>query len=210
MLTMALHALLLTSCGVESILRQADQSYELGEYNEAAARYKKAYSKTEAKQRDKRAERAFKTAECYRRINMNSKAMAAYRNAIRYNYPDSMMYKHMADLQLEKGDYKGAIANYDIYLEYNPTDTTAINGRKACTTAPQWKKSPLQLAAQRILARLWQRGLFAALLHLDTPQGTGRGQKPHHRPEGPRHLLRHQERERQLVETRATRRRGEQ
>lgn len=149
MLTMALHALLLTGCGVESILRQADQSYELGEYNEAAALYKKAYSKTEAKQRDKRAERAFKTAECYRRINMNSKAMAAYRNAIRYNYPDSMMYKHMADLQLEKGDYKGAIANYDIYLEYNPTDTTAINGRKACTTAPQWKKSPTRYTVKK-------------------------------------------------------------
>ena len=76
--------LLLTSCGVESILRQADQSYELGEYNEAAILYKKAYSKTEAKEKEKRAERAFKTAECYRRINMNAKAMASYRNAIRY------------------------------------------------------------------------------------------------------------------------------
>ena len=29
--------LLLTSCGAESILRKADQSYALGEYNEAAA-----------------------------------------------------------------------------------------------------------------------------------------------------------------------------
>ena len=104
--------LLLSSCGVESILRQADQSYALGEYHEAAALYKKAYAKTEAKQKDKRAERAFKTAECYRLINMNAKAMAAYRNAIRYNYPDSMMYKHMADLQLEKGEYKAAIGNY--------------------------------------------------------------------------------------------------
>ena len=125
-LSLIVSLLLLTSCGVESILRQADQSYALGEYNEAAALYKKAYSKTEAKQKDKRAERAFKTAECYRRINMNAKAMAAYRNAIRYNYPDSTMYKHMADLQLEKGEYKTALGNYDIYLEFNPTDTTAI------------------------------------------------------------------------------------
>ena len=103
--------LLLTSCGAESILRKADQSYALGEYNEAAALYKKAYSKTEAKDKAKRAERAFKTAECYRRINMNAKAMAAYRNAIRYNYPDSVMYKHMADLQLQKGEYKAAVQN---------------------------------------------------------------------------------------------------
>ena len=141
--------LLLTSCGAESILRKADQSYALGEYNEAAALYKKAYSKTEAKDKAKRAERAFKTAECYRRINMNAKAMAAYRNAIRYNYPDSVMYKHMADLQLQKGEYKAAVQNYDIYLEYNPTDTTAINGKKACTTAPQWKKNPTRYIVKK-------------------------------------------------------------
>ena len=141
--------LLLTSCGVEGILRKADQSFALGEYNEAAALYKKAYGKTEAKEKDKRAERAFKTAECYRRINMNAKAMASYRNAIRYNYPDSMMYKYMADLQLESGEYKGAISNYDIYLSYNPTDTTAINGRKACITAPQWKKSPTRYVVKK-------------------------------------------------------------
>jgi outer membrane protein OmpA-like peptidoglycan-associated protein len=141
--------LALTGCGAESILRKADQSYALGEYNEAAALYKKAYSKTEAKDKDKRAERAFKTAECYRRINMNAKAMAAYRNAIRYHYPDSVMYKHMADLQLQKGEYKAAIQNYDIYLEYNPTDTTAINGKKACTTAPQWKKNPTRYIVKK-------------------------------------------------------------
>ena len=141
--------LLLTSCGAESILRKADQSYALGEYNEAAALYKKAYSKTEAKDKAKRAERAFKTAECYRRINMNAKAMAAYRNAIRYNYTDSVMYKHMADLQLQKGEYKAAVQNYDIYLEYNPTDTTAINGKKACTTAPQWKKNPTRYIVKK-------------------------------------------------------------
>lgn len=148
LLSLAL-TLALTGCGAESILRKADQSYALGEYNEAAALYKKAYSKTEAKDKDKRAERAFKTAECYRRINMNAKAMAAYRNAIRYHYPDSVMYKHMADLQLQKGEYKAAIQNYDIYLEYNPTDTTAINGQKACTTAPQWKKNPTRYIVKK-------------------------------------------------------------
>ena len=31
--------LLLTSCGVESILRQADQSYELGEYKGGKVKY---------------------------------------------------------------------------------------------------------------------------------------------------------------------------
>ena len=141
--------LLLTSCGAESILRKAEQSYALGEYYEASAMYKKAYAKTDPKEKDRRAERAFKTGECYRRINMNAKALASYRNAIRYGYPDSIIYKHTADLQLQNAEYKAAMANYAIYLEYNPTDTTAINGLKACTTAPQWKKAPTRYIVKK-------------------------------------------------------------
>ena len=106
--------LTLTSCGTESILRKADNSYALGEYYDAAALYKKAYTKTDSKERDKRAERAFKTGECYRRINMNAKALSSYLNAARYGYADSIVYKHMANLQLQKSEYKAAAANYNI------------------------------------------------------------------------------------------------
>ena len=141
--------LLFTSCGSESLVRKAEQSYALGEYYDAAALYKKAYTKTDSKERDKRADRAFKVGECYRRINMNAKALAAYRNAIRYGYPDSVMYKYTADLQLQSGDYKSAITNYTTYLTYCPTDTTAINGLKACATAPQWKKNPTRYIVKK-------------------------------------------------------------
>ena len=141
--------LTLTSCGTESILRKADNSYALGEYYDAAALYKKAYTKTDSKERDKRAERAFKTGECYRRINMNAKALSSYLNAARYGYADSIVYKHMANLQLQKSEYKAAAANYNIYLSYCPTDTTAINGLNACTSAPQWKKSPTRYIVKK-------------------------------------------------------------
>ena len=56
--------LLLTSCGTESVLRKAEQSYALGEYYDAGALYKKAYTKTDPKEKDKRAERAFMVGEC--------------------------------------------------------------------------------------------------------------------------------------------------
>ena len=140
---------LLASCGAESMLRKAEQSYALGEYYEASVMYKKAYTKTDPKEKDKRAERAFKMAECYRRINMNAKALASYLNATRYGCTDSIAYKHLAGLQLQKGDYKSAIANYTTYLEYAPTDTTAINGLKACTAAPQWKKAPTRYIVKK-------------------------------------------------------------
>ena len=133
---------LLTSCGAESVLRKAEQSYALGEYHDAGALYKKAYTKTDPKDKLERAERAFMVGECYRRINLDTKALASYLNAARYGHPDSIVYKHLADLQLQKGEYKSAVTNYTTYLTYCPTDTTAINGLKACTTAPQWKKSP--------------------------------------------------------------------
>lgn len=80
---------------------------------------------------------------------MNAKALASYRNAIRYGYPDSVMYKHTADLQLQNGEYKAAFENYNIYLAYRPTDTTAINGLRACTTAPQWKKAPTRYIVKK-------------------------------------------------------------
>lgn len=141
--------LLLTGCGTENIIRKADNSYALGEYYAASVMYKKAYTKTDPKEKDKRAERAFMAAECYHRINMNSKALAAYRNAIRYGYPDSVIYKHVADLQLQNGEYKAATQNYTIYLDYMPTDTAAINGLQACKTAPQWKKNPTRYIVKK-------------------------------------------------------------
>ena len=141
--------LVLTSCGAESVLRKAEQSYALGEYHDAGALYKKAYTKTDPKDKLERAERAFMVGECYRRINLDAKALASYLNAARYGYPDSIVYKHLADLQLQKGEYRNAITNYTTYLEYCPTDTTAINGLKACTTAPQWKKSPTRFIVKK-------------------------------------------------------------
>ena len=141
--------LLLTGCGVESIVRKAEASYALGEYHAAAALYKKAYTKTDPKEKPKRAENSFMAAECYRRIGMDAKALASYRNAIRYLYPDTVMYKHTAGLQLQKGEYKAAAENYRIYLTAHPTDTTAINGLQACTTAPQWKKSPTRYIVKK-------------------------------------------------------------
>ena len=130
-------------------MRKADLSYALGEYNEAATLYKKAYTKTDSKEKEKRAERAFRTAECYRRINMTPKALASYLNAARYGYPDSIIYKHMADLQLQKAEYKAAATNYNTYLAYCPTDTTAINGLRACATAPLWRKSPTRFVVKK-------------------------------------------------------------
>ena len=135
-------AVCLWSCGAEKALRKAEQAEALGEYFEAAKHYKKAYSKTKTKERDKRGERAFKMAECYRRINYASRAVGAYKNAVRYKYPEDIALLRLADMQRMSGDYKGAAKNYQLYLEQNPGDETALNGVKACEDAALWKKNP--------------------------------------------------------------------
>ena len=45
-------------------------------------------------------------------------------------------------MQRMTGDYKGAIKNYQLYLEQHPSDEAATNGLKASEDAIIWKKTP--------------------------------------------------------------------
>ena len=47
-------AALLTGCGADKAVKKADAFYALGEYYDAAAQYKKAYSQTPPKEKEKR------------------------------------------------------------------------------------------------------------------------------------------------------------
>ena len=129
----------LCSCGADNIAKKGDQFYAIGEYFDAAAEYKKAYAQTKATDRAKRGERAWKMAECYRRIGYCAKAVGGYQNAIRYKYenPNAMLY--LAQMQHKMGNYKDAIKSYRACLEADPTDTLAYNGLLGCERAPGWK-----------------------------------------------------------------------
>ena len=63
-------------------------------------------------------------------------------NAVRYNYPDSLALRHLADAQVEKGDYKDAVKNYEEYLKLNSNDNLAIVGLQAARQSLEWKKNP--------------------------------------------------------------------
>ena len=64
---------LLTGCGADQAMKKAEKFYALGEYYDAAAQYKKAYSATPSKEKEKRGKLSLKMAECYRRINNTNK-----------------------------------------------------------------------------------------------------------------------------------------
>ena len=101
----------LSGCGADQNIKKGDAYFAIGEYFDAAAEYKKGYSRTAVKDKTKRGERAWKMAECYRRINYTAKAIGAYQNAIRYKYPDSMAVLYLAQMQHRNGDYKNASKN---------------------------------------------------------------------------------------------------
>lgn len=130
---------LLAGCGAENNVKKGDRFYALGEYFDAAAEYKRAYMRTPVKEKAKRAERAYKAADCYRRINATAKALGSYQSAVRYHYPDSIVYFYLAQMQHRSGDYKKAEENYRRFLDYDPAHWLSLNGVQGCMLAPQWK-----------------------------------------------------------------------
>lgn len=136
-------ALQMVSCSNDNIaFNKGEQHYALGEYYQASLYYKKAYSRTSPKDKSKRALRAFKMGECYRRINYTQKALAAYQNAVRYNIKDSLALFHLARIQLKTGQYKQAEGNFRLYLEREPGNELARSGLLSCELASQWKGKP--------------------------------------------------------------------
>ena len=140
-------ALLLTGCGAEQAVKKGDKFYALGEYFDAAAQYKKAYSQTPSKERKLRGQRALKMAECYRRINYTQKAIAAYNNAVRYKQTDSLTHLHLAEQLMKNGNYKEAEREYQTAIDslaVLPSMDTyyqlAKTGLRSARQAPQWKQ----------------------------------------------------------------------
>lgn len=141
LLLMGLLVASMSSCSLSARVKRADKRYEIGEYYAAAEQYKQVYSKVPSKNKPLRARIAFQQGECYRILN-NSRATTAYKNAIRYQYPDSIVYLRYAQVLQYQGKYKDAEKQYDIYLQAHPKDYIALAGKYACRQVETWKKQP--------------------------------------------------------------------
>lgn len=131
--------LALSSCGADKNLKRGEKYLAIGEYYDAANEFKTAYQKTPSKERDKRGQRARKMAFCYDRSLQTAKAIAAYRNAIRYNQAtvdDMLAY---ARLLLKNGNYKEAEAAFTQVLDSMPDNILARNGQLSARQAPTIK-----------------------------------------------------------------------
>ena len=137
-------AVLLVSCGADQAMKKGDKFYALGEYFDAAAQYRKAYTHTSNKEREKKGQRAMKMAECYRRIHFTSKAISAYQNAIRYKQDDSLTHFYLGQLLMRNGNYREAEKHFQTAIDSLPHSdehwTLAKTGLKSARQAAQWKK----------------------------------------------------------------------
>ena len=132
-------AVLLAGCGADTAMKKGDKFYAMGEYYDAAAQYKKAYSMTKAKDRPLRGQRALKMADCYRRINYTQKAIAAYNNAVRFKQADSTSIFYLGQLQLKNGSYKEAEKTFTLLLDSMPDNPLVRNGLQSARMAPKLK-----------------------------------------------------------------------
>ena len=145
-------------------LSDAEEKQRIGEYYEAAAIYRRVYTKTSPKKRDLRGYVAFRMAECNRLINSTAKAVSGYMNALRYDYPDSILYLRLGQMQQKNGRYADAIKNYDAYLQYDPTSVLAFNGVEGSQKALEWKKNPTRYVVKRMDKFNSRRGEFSPML----------------------------------------------
>lgn len=128
--TYILLSLLITvtsSCGGAK-LATADEQMARGEYFDASKTYRKVYNKLERNQKALRGEVAFKMAECHRLLRQNARAWAAYTNAQRFGYEDSILSLRLAETLHSDGKYNQAVAAYEEYLKLRPGDKKALNG----------------------------------------------------------------------------------
>lgn len=133
----------MTSCSNEAInFKKGEQAYSMGEYYRAAQFYRKSYQAVPSKEKAKRADRAFRVGDCYRRINNPQKAAQAFSNAVRYGYPDSTVLILLGRQQLKVGNYKLARESFEQYLQKDQSNELAHAGLLSCELGPQWKENP--------------------------------------------------------------------
>jgi len=145
--------LLLAGCGADQAMKKGDKFYAVGEYYDAAAQYRKAYTQTPSKERELKGQRAMKLADCYRRILLTNKAITAFNNAVRYKQDDSLTHFYLGQLHLKNGNYKEAARQFQTAMDSLPqTDPhwqLAKTGLHSAQMVPQWKKEASPYTVKR-------------------------------------------------------------
>jgi peptidoglycan-associated lipoprotein len=131
---------LLSSCSTGKLLDSAAKSYEIGEYNRAIEKYRKAYRSQKLNQ--EKAAITFRVAESYYKLSDYAKAVVWYKNAVKRGNSDPICMIHYANCLRSTQKYEEAITWYQTYLGVKPDDQLAKNGLEACKVCKGWLDKP--------------------------------------------------------------------
>lgn len=159
--------LCLASCGLDRNLKKGEKFLQLGEYYDAAAQFKTAYQKTPPKEREKRGQRAAKLAFCYDRINSSERAVAAYRNVIRYHQDDGETHLRLAQNLMKIGRYAEAAKEFQVALDSLPDNKLAQTGLQSAQAAPDIKQLGSRYAVKRMEVFNSRRADYSPMLFGD-------------------------------------------
>ncbi|MDR2470057.1 MAG: OmpA family protein [Tannerella sp.] len=146
-------------------LSQAEEKQRLGEYYSAAAIYRKLYTKSKPYEKDLRAYIAYRMGECNRNINNIPRALSAYRNAWRYEYPDSTLLLRLGQVHQQSGLYPDAYRYYRAYLRLNPESRLAASAALGCQRASDWLENPTRCQINRMDIFNSRRSEFCPMLY---------------------------------------------
>ena len=155
------------SCSADRNIKRGEKYLSLGEYFDAGNEFKQAYSKTPPKERARRGQIASKMALCYERINATQKAIAAYRNVIRYKQDDGETHLSLARQLLKNSNYKEAAQEFRVALDSIPDSRLAREGLTAATQAPDWKKAGSRYSVKKMDVFNSRRAEYSPMLFGD-------------------------------------------
>jgi peptidoglycan-associated lipoprotein len=155
---------LITACKTAK-LSDAENKQQIGEYYEAAAIYRKVYTKISPKDRFLRGYVAFRMGECNRLVNNTPRALSAYLNALRYQYADSTVNLRLGLMHQKQGSYAEAVRYYKAYLESDPSNLWAQNGLKGSEMAAEWRRYPTRYKVSKMEKFNSRRSEFGPMLY---------------------------------------------
>ncbi|MEO0312585.1 MAG: hypothetical protein RIQ89_2242 [Bacteroidota bacterium] len=143
----------------KSTSTNADNAVAKGDYYDAIALYKKAYSKE--KNKAKKAEIVYKIAECYTKTNNPKDVEAWYAKAIKAGYKENdVVFKYAEALKLN-GKYDEAIVQFNKYKQSGGT-AMADAAVKEAEQAQKWKDKPNRYKVENLAVLNTKYSDFAA------------------------------------------------
>ena len=158
---------MLTACGVDRNIKKGEKYLALGEYYDAATQFKTAYQRIPPKDRHQRGELSLKLADCYNRISSFQRAIAAYRNAIRYKEDNGETHRKLAENLMKNGSYTEAVKEYRIALDSLPDNQTVARGMQAASTAAAAKAHGSKYIVKRMDVFNSRRQDYSPMLYGD-------------------------------------------